>query len=89
MIADLGPPFVDVNCTTDHEAQTYTISIFWKVDPPENLNLTSEQISDRLEDARAHIYCNSANRTLAVSCILMLYCTQWISNSNALLNISE
>ena len=81
MIADLGRPFVDVNCTTDHEAQTHTISVFWKVDPPENLNLTPEQISYRLADARADIYCNSTNRTVAVSCILMLCYTQCISNS--------
>ena len=81
MIADMGPPFVDINCTTDHETQTHTISIFWKVDPPENLNLTPEQISDRLADTRADIDCNSTNKIVAVSCILLLYYTQCISNS--------
>ena len=58
MIADLGRPFVEVNCTTDHEAHTHTISIFWKVNPPENLNLTPGQISYRLADARADIDCD-------------------------------
>ena len=87
MIADLGRPFVDVNCTTDHEVQTHTISIFWKVDPPANLNLTPEQISYRLADTRADIYCDSTNRTVTVSLshiqynTLILYYTQYISNS--------
>ncbi|XP_065889006.1 uncharacterized protein [Dysidea avara] len=61
----MGPPFVDINCTTDHEAQTHTINIFWKVDPPANLNLTPAQISYRLADARADIDCDSTNRTVA------------------------
>ena len=82
MIADMGPPFVYINCTTDHEAQTHTINIFWKVDPPTNLNLTPAQISYRLADARADIDCDSTNRTVAVSCIIMLYYTQCSSNSN-------
>ena len=67
MIADMGRPFVDINCTTDHEAQTHTINIFWKVDPPANLNLTPAQISYRLADARADIDCDSTKRTVAVS----------------------
>ncbi|XP_065889011.1 uncharacterized protein [Dysidea avara] len=61
----MGPPFVYINCTTDHEAQTHTINIFWKVDPPTNLNLTPAQISYRLADARADIDCDSTNRTVA------------------------
>ena len=79
MIVDMGPPFVDINCTTDHETQTHTINIFWKVDPPANLNLTPAQISYRLADARADIDCDSTNRTVAVS---------WshILNTNAILH---
>ncbi|XP_065909925.1 hemicentin-1-like isoform X2 [Dysidea avara] len=61
----LGRPFVDVNCTTDHEAQTHIISIFWDVDPPANLNLTPGQISYRLADARTDIDCDSTNWTVA------------------------
>ena len=82
MIADLGKPTVNVNCTTDQEAHTHTISIFWQLDPPQNLSITQEQISYRLADTRADIECQSTNRTVAVSCI-MLYYTQCISNSYA------
>ncbi|XP_065889024.1 uncharacterized protein [Dysidea avara] len=61
----LGKPTVNVNCTTDSEAHTHTISIFWQLDPPQNLSITQEQISYRLADTRADIECQSTNRTVA------------------------
>ncbi|XP_065889014.1 BDNF/NT-3 growth factors receptor-like isoform X2 [Dysidea avara] len=61
----LGRLFMDINCTTDHEAHTHTISIFWKLYPPANLSLTHQQILNRLADTRAFIECDSTNKTVA------------------------
>ena len=65
--AVLGQLLVDVNCTTNVEEKTHTISVQWQVDP--NLNLTSETISNQLRkmDVRVYVTCNSTNRSIVVS----------------------
>ena len=66
-LAVLGQLLVDVNCTTNVEAKTHTISVHWQVDP--NLNLTSKTISNRLRemDVRAYVTCSSTNKSIVVS----------------------
>jgi len=64
-IAELRPPVVDVNITTNHEARTHNISIFWQLDP--SLNLTRDEILDRVEFAVVQVMCPSTNTSAAVS----------------------
>ena len=64
-IAELRPPVVEVNITTNHEAHTHNISVFWQLDP--SLNLTRDEISDRVEYAVAQVRCPSTNTSVAVS----------------------
>ena len=64
-IAELRPPVVEVNITTNHEAHTHNISVFWQLDP--SLNLTRDEISDHVEYAVAQVRCPSTNTSVVVS----------------------